>query len=308
MTTRADAGIIDEAPSRDGADRAFALADGGARCSLWWSSTPRWRDASTGCIGHFEARDLSSATTLLRQAAKTLFAAGIVHCLGPLDGSTWRRYRAVIETSVEPVFAMEPTSPAWWPEAFRGAGFTVAETYHSSLEDPITIDDRIETLARRVRDAGITLVSIDELDDETALDAVFAISRVGFADNALYTPLARAEFDAMYRPLMGRQPHGLALLARGADDAPLGFLFGLPNLVEPQPCTLILKSMAIMPSARRVGLGTLLIERCKENARTLGLARCIYALMHDANHSATIARHHAAVIRRYALFARSRGS
>lgn len=295
----------------DEADAALTARRGEVRvggCSLWWSRTPESRSRRTGFVGHLDAPDAEIGSALLRAAARELGARGARLAIGPIDGSTWRRYRAVTESSDEPAFAMEPTNPEWWPNAFRAAGYAIGETYHSSLEDPLVVSDgdlaRLAARESSLREAGITIGPIDPARADETVDTMYALSIAGFADNVLYAELPRMAFAAMYRPLVARVPRELALVARDGDGEAVGFMFAAPNVVERSPVTLVLKSIATLPRVRGVGLGAALLERCRQNGARMGFRRAIYALMHDANRSADLARRRARVIRRYALFER----
>ena len=41
--------------------------------------------------------------------------------VGPMDGSTWRRYRFITERGAEPAFFLETYNPDVWPLNFTGA-------------------------------------------------------------------------------------------------------------------------------------------------------------------------------------------
>jgi len=69
--------------------------------------------------------------------------------------------------------------------------------------------------------------------------------------------------------------------------------------------TLILKSMAVHPVLRSLGLGSWLIAQVQESAAAAGMDRIIFALMHDENNSARISAKYANVIRRYTLYSRA---
>ncbi len=67
---------------------------------------------------------------------------------------------------------------------------------------------------------------------------------------------------------------------------------------------LVLKTLAVQPQLRRLGLGKLLVERANWAARQTGYAQVIHALMQDDNVSARLRAEHTRVFRRYTLFVR----
>ncbi|MBV9712853.1 MAG: hypothetical protein JO011_18285, partial [Ktedonobacteraceae bacterium] len=91
--------------------------DGGiqARCSLWWKNVPQLPDQRIGLIGHYAAYDTASAVSLLQLACKELARQGCTLAVGPMDGSTERRYRLLSERGTEPPFFLEPDNPDDWP-------------------------------------------------------------------------------------------------------------------------------------------------------------------------------------------------
>lgn len=275
-----------------------------ASCALWVRQQPALDGRPTGSIGRFAAHDSAAARAVLDAACEHLAERGCEVAIGPLDGSTWRPYRFVIVSTDAPAFFLEPTNPPEWPEWWREAGFGELARYHSSLNASLAA----ARPAREVEGLPLRPLNMERFDVE--LRAIFELSAVAFADNFLYTPIAWEEFAASYTRLRALLDPRLVVFA---DDparpgALAGFLLALPDRLEQErtgACTtLILKSMAVHREYRRRGLGSELIAAAQSAAAALGYARSIFALMHDDNHSARISRHHALVIRRYALFAR----
>src|SRR5215831_11340545 len=70
-------------------------------CSLWSRNVPPYPGHRLGLIGHYATRDDTAAKRLLEQACARLSENGCTLAVGPLDGSTWRRYRLISERGVE---------------------------------------------------------------------------------------------------------------------------------------------------------------------------------------------------------------
>lgn len=289
-----------------------------ARLSLWWTrpvpmpDAPDAPDAVAGAIGHAAWGDADAGAALLGAAVARLREAGCTHALGPMDGSTWHAYRVVTEAAPgggtsEPPFAMEPFPPPPVAEAFARAGFAPVAHYLSSRVD--RLPDAAEAVAARLgalAGEGVALAPAGDL--EVALDAIYRVSLVAFPGNAFYTPLGRDAFLATYRPLLPHVDPRLVWLAH-AGGAPLGFAFGVPDLAQAARGeavdTVVVKTVAVVPEARALGLGGALVGALHEAARSAGYGRAIHALMHEANTSVRISTHTARPMRRYALLGRA---
>src|SRR5690348_14548222 len=96
---------------RSGADAHWVVDDSGgmqARCSLWWSTAPQLPGQRVGILGHYAARTIEAARSLLQTACTELARQGCTLAIGPMDGSTNRRYRLLTERGTEPPFFLEP--------------------------------------------------------------------------------------------------------------------------------------------------------------------------------------------------------
>ena len=94
-----------------------------------------------------------------------------------------------------------------------------------------------------------------------------------------------------------------------AQGEPVGYLFGLPDLLQLQRQasidTFIIKTVAVLPGRRSAGLGSVLVAEAQHRAAALGYRRAIHALMHEANNSRNISGKYARTMRRYTLFGRA---
>jgi GNAT superfamily N-acetyltransferase len=298
--------------TRHSPDAHWLLTDGGrdvrARCSLWWRTVPGLPEKRLGFIGHYAARDRESAGRLLNHACARLAENGCTLAVGPLDGTTWRRYRFVVERGHEPPFFLEPDNPDDWPAHFTSAGFGEFASYSSSLNTNLDyVDPRMDAVGERMERSGVTIRQLDPSRFDEELDAIFELSLSGFRHNFLYAPIGRDEFKATYRKV---QPHlrpELTLLAEQG-GRPVGFLFAIPDMLQAQRGdridTVVMKSITVLPGKTYGGLGNLLMVRTIANIRDLGYARAIHALVYDCNSARNMSAQYAVPMRRYALFSR----
>lgn len=281
----------------------------GARCSLWWNESPRLDGHAVGAIGHYAASDDDAASTLLDRACRVLAQRGCRMAVGPMDGNTWRRYRLVVEQGAEPAFLFEPANPPSWVTHFQAAGFSPLAHYTSAVNvNLLARDPRRRELELRFAERGVVwrTLRMEEYEDE--LQRIYRVSEQAFAENFLYTPIPFAQFAAQYRVGADRLEPALVLVAE-QNGEPVGFCFSVPDFLEQartgERRTAILKTVAVLPDRTRFGgLGSLLIDVSHERAAQLGFSRVIHALMHESNQSRHISGRTAAMIRRYAIFAR----
>ena len=311
-----DAGtLLDPASlAASGADEHWLLEDASgavARCSLWWSATPAYQQHRVGLIGHYAADD-ALAAALFALACDRLRQADCTLAVGPMDGSTYNRYRLVTERSAEPSFLLEPQNPATWPAHFTSNGFTSLAQYYSALQEDLTvIDPRVPEIERQLRATGVRLRSLHPSAFEGELRCVYPVVAAGFAHALLASPIDEEAFVAQYLPLASLLAPELVQIAE-TDERAVGFLLVVPDWLQAQRGeridTAIVKTLAVLPEYTRRGLAILLCERAQMAAHALGYIRAIHALMHEDNVSRHLSvTHHGRIIRRYTLYMRDLG-
>lgn len=258
-------------------------------------------------IGWYEATDRAAGVALLRAATREI-ADGARRILGPMNGSTWGRYRLALpsDLAADPPFLSEPVNPPEYADDFREAGFGVVAEYESRVVEDLSAGDaRAAEYAARLaaRGALVRPLDVDRFDEE--LDAVHRLSLEAFAQNRLYAPIPLDDFRLRYQPMRPILDPELVRLAFDADGGLLGFVFAFPDPLSAdggRPTRVVLKTLATAPAARGLGLGTLLTDEVRRIAHEKGYRAVIHALMEAGNASARISRHSARVFRRYVLF------
>ena len=301
---------IEQCEKHGGDAHIVVMRDGVAvaRTSLWWNRAPAMSGERPGILGHFAAVDQTAAKELLDAACGELKRSGCTTCVGPMDGNTWRRYRLLTDRGAEPQFFLEPDNPDEWPGFFSAANFAPLATYFSAMNDDLTVEDpRLARATERLASAGVQLRPLNPKTFVDELRRIYAVSRMAFQDNFLYSPVEEAEFLAQYEPIRAHVVPELVILAE-QEQQPVGFVFSIPDLAQAKRGqrvdTVILKTVAVMPGRRSAGLGNVLVSRCQQAARRLGFRRVIHALMHENNNSLNLSARYAKPFRRYVLYAR----
>lgn len=285
-----------------------------ARCSLWWDTVPTYEAERIGFIGHYESLSNETAEELLEQACQHLVKQACTLAIGPIDGTTWRKYRFVTESPLgAPPFLLEPTNSPDYPKQWLQQGFTPLVHYtsalQSSLEADLEVTRRLDKLVNtRLAKAGIAFRSLDTGRIERELETIFNISLKSFADNFLYSPISKEEFMLSYQKILPFALPDLVLFAE-LDGEAIGYVFGIPDVLQKQRGetldTFIIKTLAVLPEHTNKGLGTVLVDLVIRKAKELGFKKAIHALMLETNQSQTISeRFSSHLLRRYTLYAK----
>lgn len=274
-----------------------------ARCAVTTADGLHGAPGRSGMVGHYEAADRAAGVAILAEALRIL--PDVDRVLGPINGSTWGRYRLSLPGDAPP-FLSEPTNPPEYVDDFVAAGFRVAAWYESArVADLSTPDPRAAGAPERLRARGVTVRALrpDRFDEE--LEALYALTLEAFAENLYYSPVTFAEFRARYAPLRPLLDPELVRLAEDEEGRLLGYVFAFPDLLtmhEGRPTRIVLKTLASAQPARGLGLGTFLADEIRRLSRERGYTEVVHALMHVQNASVGISRQTADVFRRYALF------
>jgi GNAT superfamily N-acetyltransferase len=265
----------------------------------------------TGVVGHYQADEGEAGAALLRHAVSLLAELGAELVVGPMDSTTWDRYRLALPTpeAGDPApFLTEPVNPPDYPAHFEATGFEPITHYVSRvIEDLDTLADRTRAVVKQLTGAGYRIEPMNPDRFGGTMDGLYDLSLRAFATNPFFTPIKRDEFQALYQPVRSFLDPELVLLARDAEDAVMGFVFGLPDLLhaagEP-PTRVVVKTVAVDDAARGAGIGSLLVHELHRRAADRGYRSAIHALIQVDNHSLRISEHGGALFRRYALFGR----
>ncbi len=272
---------------------AETISAGGARAQLF-RTAPDWDGLKSLAIGGIYFPSEEAGAALLQIIEQLAQDEGFGALIGPLDGSTWHKYRLVFESDDSPPFMMEPESSTHDLSVFKRAGFTQISHYVSAIADlSDTLGDPPSAIP------GINITAWDGEDGEALIRNLFDISMAAFSKNSFFTPITFDAFLDIYRPLLPFIQKEHVLFARDEDEEILGFLFGTPNyLDQSERRSVILKTYA----SKKPGLGHLLADSYHRRAIGMGFSRVIHALMHQSNVSRNRSeKHKARVFRKYAL-------
>ncbi|HXC65433.1 MAG TPA: hypothetical protein VNZ67_13810 [bacterium] len=288
-------------PLWEGAEALLAWEGGSlvARLSLSLAPGLQGLDRPAGVLGHYEALDPAARLALLQTGCARLAALGAGLAVGPMNGSTWRRYRLALPGPAALAFPGEPENQARYAADFEAAGFRILESYESrsvDLSGPGG-DAQLPAAVKQRWDGCSRPLDLGRFEEE--LESIYALSVQAFDHAVLYTPIGKESFLAQYRPLKTLYDPDLVRLVEDGHGALRGYMVSYPHQGR-----VVLKTLACRPDSRGSGLAPWLICEAERIGRAKGCGLAIHALMHEDNRSASISRRWTQPWRRYALYAK----
>ena len=274
-----------------------------ARLVYWLADDLAGVHGRAGLFGCLEARDPAAGVALLNEAASRVRVSGGRQVLGPMSGSTWGEYRLGVADGglSEMHFTGEPPDRPDLVAIFEGAGFRPCAFYESRRTLLPANRHGAARLAKRVERSGITIRMLRVGEWPVLARPLYEFSTEAFAGNLYYRKVPFSAFMEAQDGLRRRRP--LLLLAERSGVL-LGIGYGYEDEVEGS--RLVLKTLAVSPEARSLGLGARLADCVHDLAFSLGYSQVIHALMHVDNASVRHSERFGGVLlRRYALFRRS---
>lgn len=262
-----------------------------------------YKGEKTGIIGWYECENNSRAAEALLDAATTyLSGCGCVWAIGPINGTTWNKYR-ITEPSTNPPFFLDNYHKPWYFEQFQSNGFHTLARYLST-KNAITLreDPRIIRFERELGRKRMIVRPVNLERFEEDVEKIFTICTESFKNNFLYSVISWDEFRIQYNTIKPVVDPSLVLLAEDQNSVPLGFIFALPNLFENPVTSGIIKTVAILPRSDVRGLGTYLVDRVHQTLCEKGYIAVFHALMHESNVSTKILNDSSEEYHRYVLF------
>jgi GNAT superfamily N-acetyltransferase len=279
-----------------------------------------------GFLGFFECQpDHEIAEKLFASALDWLREKKISIVRGPINGSTWHTYRLLTRGFGQSTFLLEPYNPEYYQNLFVQFGFGVKKKYYSSL---VSYHHRqiqsAEVRLREFEQIGYTVRPLNLANFERELKLLYELSVTIFKDNWGYTQISWEEFRELYDGLDRLVDPELVLFALDPEKKPIGFVFGIPDYghalrvmkgenhflakarfmlaCRRPPETMIVKTLGVLPEARRTGIGSVLVALIHQRAQQKGYTKAIHALMSEENVSRKISEKGGEAFKEYAVY------
>ncbi len=258
---------------------------------------PAWAPPSLQGVGYLgtctDAEALAGEAWLAEQ--------GCTSVRGPVEGATWYAYRVNQGPHRRPAFYGEPVlTEDPWP----ARGYAPCARYSSTLVPHAVSSAKARAVATRREPEGWSMVDLEELGaTESTLRLLHRLSHDAFAEAFSFTPLPWVEFEALYRPLLSMVDPRLVVFARDPEGRVAGFGLSYPDPLAPALRQLVVKTIAVHPRARGLGLGTWLTGETQARGAALGLdGGGVHALMWLGSHSQRFGGDQGELLRRYLLY------
>ena len=240
-------------------------------------------------IGFFEVvDDINAAKFLFNKIKKYALQRGYDYLIGPINGSTWKKYRVTLPSD-NPPFLLDNYNKPYYAELFEKCGFETIANYTSSIFRNLNRDySRFDKFEKIFEQKGVKIRRFNPNNFEHDIRKIYEVSIKSFVNNFLYTPIEFKEFYKMYEPVKKFLNPEWVLLAENEEDGAIAFIFGVDNLYNRNEKSLIIKTLAQIPDYKYRGIGSYLTEFMHKKAKEAGYDNIIHALMHESNVSANI--------------------
>jgi hypothetical protein len=272
------------------------------RAAALINTSIHYNGTRTGLIGWYECIDNDlAAESIISAVCNYLQKEGCEWVIGPLNGTTWNKYRLTFPSENRPFF-LENYHKDWYMRQFQHMAFLpVASYYSTQIKLHETTDKRVSRFEMSLKERGIQVrnLRIEQYEDE--IEKIYKVCVKSFRNNFLYSPIDVNSFKKMYGKVKGVLDPSLVIIAEDDHGEPSGFLFAVPDLFDPHRETGIIKTVAVVPERKFQGLGTYLGVCSHKAMLQKGYTSVIHALIHESNISGNILSKESIVYRRYIL-------
>lgn len=260
-----------------------------ARAAVIYNSGLNYKNYKTLQAGFFEAENNFDAVKFLFDEIKKYAKNnGYEYLTGPINGSTWKKYRITLPSNNLP-FLMDNYNKPYYAKLFEDYGFETISNYTSSITSNLDKDySRLEKFEKIFENKGVKIRKFNPGKFDEDIRKIYDVSVQSFVNNFLYTPVEFEEFYKMYEPVKNFLNPEWILIAEDEINNPVAFVFGFNNLFSKDKKSLVVKTLAQIPDYKYRGIGSYLTEFLHRKAFMAGYDNIIHALMHETNVSANI--------------------
>lgn len=291
-----------QSPEMDFLAQCWVVVEGGeaiGRVGFYYNKEILYQGESTAQLGLFECINKpEAAAVLFEKAQEEARKIGATWLLGPLNGTTWNRYRFLTEKSSEPPFLGEPTHPDYYPQLWEEAGFVAVGEYLSNVArlDPATEKDADFWHRNHLRVETVLPQNLAQV-----LTDVYPMCTAAFETAPFYSSISEEQFIQKLSAVKPLLQAGCTKVVYDASGNAVAFALCYPDPLSSGRT--ILKTAARKNPAPVSGIIAALYREIAVPSLRLDRTQLIHAFIHEANSSATRSGHFGGeTIRRYTLF------
>lgn len=284
-------------------DEAFYIEQNEIPCgraAIWYKNTPTLNTNKIGFIGYIEGSDESVVKSLITFGETLLKKNSCNLAVGPVDGSTWKSYRANIKnTEGANSFLGDTYYKKNTAERFISNNYFILSTYYSSsIKNLHTKDERFIRFSQRNIFQNFSTRGFDKTKFSQELELLYSLSINSFSKNFLYTQISKEDFFKLYSKFESilEDKYVRFVLYKNKE---CGFIFSYP---DKKSSALIVKTLSVLQEYQGMGAGSILLEEINNTAVNNGFSQIIHALMHSNNSSLKLSKKYGTPISEYQLF------
>lgn len=238
-------------------------------------------------LGGYHAVDnIQVSRTLFTEVLAEAKRLGFSTVLGPMNGSTWEQYRFVSKSDRHS-FLMEPQQEDHFIAQWKDAGFTMCQQYYSSIAPVNQISfpvDRVDLISKRFSQLDVRIEKWGSNLNSEQWKQLTHFNNAAFAKSDFFSPISVKGFTNKYCDLLKQIDTNYMYFATQKSEL-VGILFAYPDAKDKTEQTLVLKTLAHIPSKIYKGLGTWLVLKLLTDAKANNYTHIIHALMKQDNAS-----------------------
>jgi hypothetical protein len=249
-----------------------------------------------GLLGFFGADTPALGAAVLHQACDWLGRRGLGRAYGPINGTITYDYRFNIKDDYQ--IPGEPVNPAWYPDAWRAAGFKTFNRYVSGLNHFPTLFNKL--FIQQPSRPGLMLRAAEPSRAEDDLRSYHDLMNDIFPHQSLYCPVL-SYTERSYNLNGGKgafDPRYCFFLEADGSDA--GFI-----VAHPHQGRLVIKTLGVSKAYRGQRLSGLLIHRVQDQANRDGLKGAVYSTIRVGNAIYRMRRPGVRLFRQYVSLSRA---
>lgn len=235
-----------------------------------------------------------ASSLLLESACEWLAMHAARQAIGPVDLNTWFPYRFRLADGDPRCFDWEPVNPPKYVCLLESRGFDVAEHYSTTgFGDLPGYLEATAPAYERALQSGYHFRPFRSAQLERDIPALYRISIESFRRSFLFEPISETLFAQLYVSIQAKGKDSVSYFVMDRNGQEVGFLYGFIDhwqRGDEHEEMVVLKSIAVLPEARNLGLSNALSHLVVKHAHEQGIRYGVAALVRSGISSESYAK------------------